>query len=183
MEFVLSYYSKTDVRLHWLIQRTQLKGKPRSHFPVEFPHYHFTLPLHHSYSFRSELGRRVSTYTATDHQRPSRIFGAEHTCPKRIRVFSYREDLILEVLPFHVVPRSLLNFYHQATTRTCVTRHTFGEWSIGDIVWSNNYCLPQKLPERGYVHGKRYSSLAGRSGRPSRRHQAVGKKASGTRSK
>jgi ectoine hydroxylase-related dioxygenase (phytanoyl-CoA dioxygenase family) len=44
----------------------------------------------------------------------SKIFGPEQSCPKRVRVLYYLQDLTSESVPFRVVPRSHLSFHNNA---------------------------------------------------------------------
>lgn len=53
----------------------------------------------------------------------SKIFGAEQSCPKLVRVLYYLQDLTREAAPFRVVPRSHLSFHSDANPYLRYTAH------------------------------------------------------------
>jgi hypothetical protein len=68
-----------------------------------------------SYDYaRSEPGHPGISLHCDGQPWGSKIFSAEYTCPKLIRVLYYLDDLIPEVSPFRVIPRSHLSYHNQA---------------------------------------------------------------------
>ena len=68
-----------------------------------------------SYDYgRSEPGHPGISLHCDGQPWGSKIFGAEYTCPKLVRVLYYLDDLTPEVSPFRVVPRSHSSYHNQA---------------------------------------------------------------------
>jgi len=68
-----------------------------------------------SYDYsRSEPGHPGISLHCDGQPWGSKIFGAEYTCPKLVRVLYYLEDLIPAVSPFRIVPRTHLSYHNEA---------------------------------------------------------------------
>ena len=68
-----------------------------------------------SYDYgRSEPGHPGISLHCDGQPWGSRIFPAEYTCPKLVRVLYYLDDLTPEVSPFRVIPRTHLSFHNEA---------------------------------------------------------------------
>ncbi len=68
-----------------------------------------------SYDYsRSEPGHPGISLHCDGQPWGSKIFGAEYSSPKLVRVLYYLEDLIPEVSPFRAVPRTHLSFHNHA---------------------------------------------------------------------
>ena len=70
------------------------------------------LPVLMTYDYsRSEAGCPAINLHADGQPWGSKIFGAEQSCPRLVRVLYYLQDLTPERAPFRVVPRSHLSFH------------------------------------------------------------------------
>ena len=68
-----------------------------------------------SYDYsRSEPGHPGISLHCDGQPWGSKIFEAEYTCPRLLRVLYYLDDLVPEISPFRVVPRTHLSFHNQA---------------------------------------------------------------------
>ena len=77
-----------------------------------------------SYDYtRSEPGHPGISLHCDGQPWGAHIFGAEYTCPKLVRVLYYLDDLIPEVSPFRVVPRTHLSCHNQANPYLCYEEH------------------------------------------------------------
>ena len=105
-----------------------------------------------SYDYsRSEPGHPGISLHCDGQPWGSRIFSAEYTCPKIIRVLYYLDDLIPEVSPFRVVPRSHLSYHDQANPYLRYAEHPeemMVTCKAGAAVLFNNYVFPRQLPKR-----------------------------------
>ena len=73
------------------------------------------LPILMTYDYsRSEPGCPAINLHCDGQPWGTRIFGAEQSCPKLIRVLYYLEDITPTCAPFRVVPRSHLSFHNDA---------------------------------------------------------------------
>ena len=73
------------------------------------------LPILMTYDYsRSEPGCPAINLHCDGQPWGTKIFGAEQSCPKLIRVLYYLEDLTPTCAPFRVVPRSHLSFHNDA---------------------------------------------------------------------
>jgi len=71
------------------------------------------LPVLMTYDYsRSEAGCPAINLHADGQPWGSKIFGAEQSCPRLVRVLYYLQDLTPERAPFRVVPRSHLSFHN-----------------------------------------------------------------------
>ena len=78
--------------------------------------------MHYGYA-RSEPGHPGISLHADGQPYGSKIFGFEGSCPVLIRVLYYLDDLIPEVSPFRVVPRSHLCLHADANPYTRYKSH------------------------------------------------------------
>jgi ectoine hydroxylase-related dioxygenase (phytanoyl-CoA dioxygenase family) len=78
--------------------------------------------MHYGYA-RSEPGHPGISLHADGQPYGSKIFGFEGSCPVLIRVLYYLDDLIPEVSPFRVVPRSHLCLHADANPYTRYESH------------------------------------------------------------
>ena len=68
-----------------------------------------------SYDYaRSEPGHPGISLHCDGQPWGSHIFAAEYTCPKLVRVLYYLDDLVPEVSPFRVIPRSHISYHNEA---------------------------------------------------------------------
>ena len=82
----------------------------------------------------------------------SKIFAAEYTCPKLIRVLYYLDDLIPEVSPFRVVPRTQLSFHNQANPYLRYEEHpeeVMVTCKAGSVLLFNNNVFHGSYPNTG----------------------------------
>ena len=92
---------------------TQLIGHPPT---LSFLHQLFgdaVVFMHYGYA-RSEPGHPGISLHCDGQPWGSKIFGAEFTCPRLLRVLYYLDDLTPETSPFRIVPRSHLSYHNQA---------------------------------------------------------------------
>ncbi|MCZ6677877.1 MAG: phytanoyl-CoA dioxygenase family protein [Candidatus Poribacteria bacterium] len=106
-----------------------------------------------SYDYsRSEPGHPGISLHCDGQPWGSRIFGAEYTCPKLLRVLYYLDDLIPEVSPFRVVPRSHLSFHNEANPYLRYEKHpeeVMVTCKAGSAVVFNNYVFHGNYPNVG----------------------------------
>ena len=106
-----------------------------------------------SYDYsRSEPGHPGISLHCDGQPWGSRIFNAEYTCPKIIRVLYYLDDLIPEVSPFRVVPRSHLSFHNEANPYLRYAEHPeemMVTCKAGAAVLFNNYVFHGNYPNVG----------------------------------
>ena len=106
-----------------------------------------------SYDYsRSEPGHPGISLHCDGQPWGSRIFGAEYTCPKLIRILYYLDDLIPEVSPFRVVPRSHLSFHNEANPYLRYEKHpeeVMVTCKAGSAALFNNYIFHGNYPNVG----------------------------------
>ena len=106
-----------------------------------------------SYDYsRSEPGHPGISLHCDGQPWGSRIFGAEYTCPKLIRILYYLDDLIPEVSPFRVVPRSHLSFHNEANPYLRYEGHpeeVMVTCKAGSAALFNNYIFHGNYPNVG----------------------------------
>ena len=78
--------------------------------------------MHYGYA-RSEPGHPGISLHADGQPYGSQIFGFEGSCPVLVRVLYYLDDLIPEVSPFRVVPRSHLSLHAEGNPYKRYTAH------------------------------------------------------------
>jgi hypothetical protein len=78
--------------------------------------------MHYGYA-RSEPGHPGISLHADGQPYGSQIFGFEGSCPVLVRVLYYLDDLIPEVSPFRVVPRSHLSLHAEGNPYKRYTDH------------------------------------------------------------
>ena len=78
--------------------------------------------MHYGYA-RSEPGHPGISLHADGQPYGSQIFGFEGSCPILVRVLYYLDDLIPEVSPFRVVPRSHLSLHAEGNPYKRYTKH------------------------------------------------------------
>ena len=82
----------------------------------------------------------------------SKIFGAEYSCPKLIRVLYYLDDLTPEVSPFRIVPRSHLCYHNQANPYLRYAEHpqeVMVTCAAGSILLFNHNAFHGNYPNVG----------------------------------
>ena len=105
------------------------------------------LPVLMTYDYaRSEAGCPAINLHADGQPWGSKIFGAEQSCPRLVRVLYYLQDLTPERAPFRVVPRSHLSFHNQRQSLPALPRAS----GRGDGDLLGRCCLFDQ-PER--LHG------------------------------
>ncbi len=106
-----------------------------------------------SYDYsRSEPGHPGISLHCDGQPWGSRIFGAEYTCPKLIRALYYLDDLIPEVSPFRVVPRSHLSYHNEANPYLRYEEHpeeVMVTSRAGSAVLFDNYVFHGNYPNVG----------------------------------
>ena len=106
-----------------------------------------------SYDYsRSEPGHPGISLHCDGQPWGSRIFGAEYTCPKLIRVLYYLDDLIPEVSPFRVVPRSHLSYHNEANPYLRYEEHpeeVMVTCRAGSVGLFDNYVFHGNYPNTG----------------------------------
>jgi ectoine hydroxylase-related dioxygenase (phytanoyl-CoA dioxygenase family) len=106
-----------------------------------------------SYDYsRSEPGHPGISLHCDGQPWGSKIFGAEYTSPKLVRVLYYLEDLIPEVSPFRVVPRTHLSFHNQANPYLRYEEHpeeVMVTCKAGSVLVFNNNLFHGNYPNTG----------------------------------
>ena len=81
----------------------------------------------------------------------SKIFGAEQSCPRLVRVLYYLQDLTTERAPFRVVPRSHLSFHNHANPYLRYREHpeeVMVTCAVGDACLINQNVFHGNYPNR-----------------------------------
>ena len=126
--------------------------------------------MHYGYA-RSEPGHPGISLHADGQPYGSKIFGFEGSCPVLIRVLYYLDDLIPEVSPFRVVPRSHLCLHADANPYTRYESHpeeVMVPCKAGSCRAHPPPRLPRQLPQRRCLParnaGHRLPTRLGRAG-------------------
>ena len=106
-----------------------------------------------SYDYtRSEPGHPGISLHCDGQPWGSEIFAAEYTCPKLLRVLYYLDDLIPEVSPFRIVPRTHLSFHNQANPYLRYEEHpeeVMVTCKAGSVLLFNNNVFHGAYPNTG----------------------------------
>lgn len=100
---------------------------------------------------RSEPGAPAINLHSDGQPWGSKIFGAEMSCPRLIRVLYYLQDLTPERAPFRVVPRSHLSFHAQGNPYQRYRSHPEQQMiccKAGDVVMINQNVFHGNYPNR-----------------------------------